>query len=75
MVIDSPVLAEAVSNGLDEKLALAAYEVVLSADGERLKWLERTPQGEERHTTEPQTGFFRRLGIGFLSLLPIESQL
>jgi putative cardiolipin synthase len=75
VLIDSPSLAEAVSSGLDAKAPLAAYEVVLSADGERLEWVERTPQGEVRHTTEPHTGFFRRLGIGFMSLLPIEGLL
>ena len=57
LVAASPLLAEAISSGLDKKLPLAAYEVVLSADGERLEWLERTPQGDVRHTTEPQTGF------------------
>jgi putative cardiolipin synthase len=75
VLIDSPSLAEAVSSGLDAKAPLAAYEVVLSADGERLEWVERTPQGEVRHTTEPHTGFFRRLGIGFMSLLPVEGLL
>jgi putative cardiolipin synthase len=75
VLIDNPALAEAISKGLDEKLPLAAYEVVLSAAGERLEWLEQTPQGEVRHTTEPRTGFFRRLGVGFMSLLPIESML
>jgi len=75
VLIDSPVLAKAISKGLDEKLPLAAYEVVLSADGERLEWLEQTPQGEVRYTVEPHTGFFKRLGIGFMSLLPIEGML
>jgi hypothetical protein len=49
--------------------------VVLRADGESPEWIERTPAGETRHATEPQTGFLRGLGISLMSLLPIESLL
>jgi putative cardiolipin synthase len=75
VLIDDPALAAALSNTLDEQAPLVAYEVVLSANGESLEWIERTPAGETRHATEPQTGFFRGLGISLMSLLPIESLL
>jgi putative cardiolipin synthase len=75
VLIDDPVLAAALSNALDEQAPLGAYEVVLGADGESPEWIERTPAGEKRHATEPQTGFFRGLGISIMSLLPIESLL
>lgn len=29
----------------------------------------------QRYTTEPNTGFWRRFGVGFLRMLPIESLL
>ncbi len=42
---------------------------------ERLCWY-RTVDGETSvETTEPNTSFWRRFGIGLLRLLPIESQL
>jgi putative cardiolipin synthase len=75
VLIDSPALAGAISGGLDERAPFTAWEVVLAADGERLEWVERTPQGEKRLANEPEAGFFRQLGVGILSWLPIEGML
>lgn len=71
-VIDSPQLADAVSSALDRGAATYAYEVQLASDGRSLQWVERTPQGEVRYDSEPNTGFLKRLGVGFMSILPIE---
>jgi putative cardiolipin synthase len=75
VLIDSPALAGAVSRTIDAQAPVAAWEVVLGAGGERLEWLEQTPQGEKRHTNEPGTGFFKQLGVGIMSWLPIEGML
>jgi putative cardiolipin synthase len=72
LVIESPQLAGAISSALDRKLPDAAFEVTLVDDGRSLQWVERTPQGEVRYNSEPRTGFMRRLGVGFMSVLPIE---
>ncbi|MBL8350381.1 MAG: phospholipase D family protein [Burkholderiaceae bacterium] len=72
LVIDSPVLAAGVSRMFDEVAPLGAYEVRLKPDGGSLEWIERTPQGEVRHDTEPGTSALRRLGVGLMSWLPIE---
>jgi len=72
LVIESPGLASALSDWLDVTMPLAAYEVRLAADGQSLEWVERTPQGEVIHTSEPETGLFKKVGIGFLALLPID---
>jgi putative cardiolipin synthase len=74
LVIESARLAQAMSGGLDRTLGRTSYEVALSPNG-RLEWIERTDQGEVRYDSEPNTGFFRRLGVGFMSLLPIEGML
>ena len=71
LVIDSPQLAEAISSGLDQKLDRVAYEVTLDQNG-HLEWVERAAQGEVRYQTEPGTSFSKRLGVGFMSWLPIE---
>jgi putative cardiolipin synthase len=70
VVIDSPRLADSISATLDRDMARSAYEVVLK-DG-RLEWVERTDQGEVRYEKEPKTGFWKRFGVSFMSILPIE---
>jgi putative cardiolipin synthase len=74
LVIESAQLADAISSGLDRVVERAAYEVRLDQNG-RLEWVERTQQGEVVYHSEPKTGFFRRLGIDLLSVLPIEGLL
>ena len=71
VVIDSPVIAQQLKASFDNTVPLDAYEVVLTAAG-NLQWIERTPQGEKIHDTEPGTSAMRRALVGFLSLLPIE---
>lgn len=71
LVIDSAVLAGNLQAFFDTEVPLVAYEVRLTDDG-GLQWIERTPQGEKVHHTEPGASALRRAGIGFLSILPIE---
>lgn len=72
LVIDHPGLARNLGRMFDEAVPRAAYEVRLGADGRALEWIERTPQGEVVHTTEPGTSTMRRLGVDLMSVLPIE---
>jgi putative cardiolipin synthase len=51
-------------------------ELVKNTNGtEGLRWHGWADGEEKTFTTDPYTGFWRRLGIGFMGLLPIESQL
>jgi putative cardiolipin synthase len=72
VVIESPELAAAVSDGLDSNAERRAYEVRLAPDGHGLEWIERTAQGEVRYDTEPKTSWFKRFGVKLMSWLPIE---
>jgi putative cardiolipin synthase len=72
LVIDSPLLAQAMAEGFDTGVALAAHEVVPAADGRSRQWSERTAAGEKRYDTEPETSFLKRLGVGTMSILPID---
>jgi len=74
LVIHSAALAGRLAESFDTHVPSRAYEVRLSEDG-RLFWIERTPQGEKRYDSEPGVGFFRRAGVGLLSILPIEREL
>ena len=71
VVIDSPRLADSISATLDRDLAHSAYEVLLK-DGGGLEWVEQTEQGDVRYDKEPKTGFWKRFGVSFMSILPIE---
>jgi putative cardiolipin synthase len=71
VVIDSPKLADSISATLDQDLAHSAYQVLLKDRG-GLEWVERTDQGEVRYDKEPGTGFWKRFGVSFMSILPIE---
>jgi len=72
VVIESAALANAVSTVLDASAQSLAYQVVLGRNGRDLTWVERTPEGEKRHDTEPATTMLQRMGVGFLAMLPIE---
>jgi putative cardiolipin synthase len=71
-VIESPKLALQMAEVFDSVVPLAAYEVQLAPDGKALEWLERTATGEVRYDTEPETSWFRRFKVNFLSILPID---
>jgi putative cardiolipin synthase len=72
LVIDSPVLAQAMADAFDRTVPRAAYEVVLAPDGRSLQWIERSAAGEKRYDTEPDTSWLRRSGVGVMSVLPID---
>lgn len=69
--IDSPLLARRISAIFDSSVRANSYQVQLSESGE-LYWIEQHNGMQIRHDTEPGTGFWQRLGIRFMSLLPIE---
>lgn len=70
-VIDSPALAQRLSDTLANGIGERAYEVRLGTDGE-LVWIERGQGRLIRHDIEPGTGFWKRMGVRLLSLLPID---
>jgi putative cardiolipin synthase len=72
VVLDSPPLAERLSRAFDEAIPRDQYEVRLTGDGSAVEWIERGPGGELRHDSAPDTGVWRRMWSGFLSILPID---
>jgi putative cardiolipin synthase len=71
VLIDSPVFAGRLTKVFDTEVPAGAYQVVLDKDGS-LVWIERTPEGEKRYTSEPDVGLLKRGWVGFLSLFPID---
>jgi putative cardiolipin synthase len=64
-------LAQQIRAAFDNRISANAYEVRLSDDGS-LYWVERRDGELVRHDTEPGTSFWQRVGVSFLSVLPIE---
>jgi len=72
IVLESPRLAELLSQAFDERFPREQYEVRLSQDGNDVIWIERRGDDEIIYDTAPDTSLWRRMGAGFLAILPIE---
>ena len=78
VVLTSPEIGQGMGEWFDKNIERLAFRLELKKDGngsETLLWhgiVDGTPQTFD---TDPYTGFWKRLGIGFLGILPIESQL
>ena len=82
LLIDSPELAADFEGRFAESHAVTFYSLALEPknpekpDGkQRMVWIEKKNGEEIRHTKEPNTTFWQRLGVGFISLFPVDSQL
>jgi putative cardiolipin synthase len=78
VLFDSPELAAAMVDTIEEALPQQAYHVVLADAGTpdtRNEWVSIEDGGEVRYDSDPVASLWRRLIVWFLSLLPIESQL
>ena len=67
LIIDSPPLAQAVSSLSRRSLVYDAYRLQLSADGQRIEWLEPLADGTTKvHYAEPGDHWAKRLQIWLL---------
>ena len=70
-MIDSPAMAGAIANAVDDPLAVRAYLLRLTDSG-ATQWPEQVDGETAIHDVEPGTTVWPRIGITVLSLLPIE---
>lgn len=78
VVISSREIAEGMSRWFDENISRLAFKLDLYKDKngyERIRWYGLVDGKPYYFYTDPYTGFWRRFGVGFMGLLPIESQL
>ena len=74
IVFKNPEIAAHSSDNFDKHIDKVAFRVELVDD--KLRWTGLGEGGKQVvFDVEPYTSFWQRLGIGFLSILPIESQL
>jgi putative cardiolipin synthase len=72
LVISSPALAARLAQAFDRVIPMNAYEVMARPDGDCIRWLERSAAGEAFHDTEPETGWWKRAWLEFLTWLPLD---
>ena len=78
VVLTSPEIAQGMGDWFDKNIERLAFRLELKKDdngSETLLWhgiVDGTPQTFD---LDPYTGFWKRFGIGFLGIFPIESQL
>ena len=70
-VIECAAMASTISDAIRGPLAARSYRVELGPEG-ALQWVERTDGKDLVWNDEPGAGFWRRLGVSLMSLLPIE---
>ena len=78
VVFSSEPFAKEMANWFDQNIDQLAFRLELrknDAGSEKLLWHGLVDGKAQVFDVEPYTGFWRRFGIGFMSLWPIESQL
>ena len=79
VVLTAPELAGRIGPLLDEAIVRVTFRLELETDQggrERIVWHEvGGKDGRQTYYVDPHTGFWQRLGVGLMGLLPIESQL
>ena len=79
VVLTSPELGAQIGPILDDEVNRGAFRLELETDRhgrERIIWHETDKgAGQKTYSVEPYTGLLQRFGVGFMGLLPVESQL
>ena len=79
VVLTSPELLGRMGPELDEAVDRVAFRLELETDvqgRERIVWYEASKgKAQQTYYVDPNTGFWQRFSVGFMGLLPVESQL
>jgi len=79
VLFENPQAGELFAEGFDRTVREHAFRLELKGapgtTSQRLEWVSEENGQEIRFTTEPNSSVWRRMGVWFLELLPIESQL
>ena len=78
VVFQSPEIAELMADGFDSKIAQLAFRLELEgADkgNEQIVWHGIVDGEQKTLYKDPYTSFWKRFAVGFMRILPIESQI
>ena len=74
-MIESPRIATEMTGWFDQIAREASFRVGIGKDhngNNRLRWYRKRDGLEDVYITEPNTSWWRRLGVHFMRLLPVE---
>ena len=71
---ESPKYAQMMAKGFDQNAMTKAYKLIL-LDNDNLNWITLENGKEVIFDVEPDTGFWTRFGVGFMSIFVPEGQL
>ena len=71
VILNSPSLAKAVHQTMDENLSKYAYKLMLDAN-KKIYWQQKTPQGPVIYQQEPRMKWWQKAGMKMVSWLPLE---
>lgn len=78
VVFKSDAIAGQIADGFDRQIEKVAFRLELRKEkngSEQLLWHGLVSGQKQTFDHEPYTGFWERFGVGFMRLLPIESQI
>ena len=78
VVFESTEIAEYLADSFDRKIDQIAFRLELqrkAQGGEQITWHGLVDERQQVLTVEPYTSFWKRFGVGFMRILPIESQI
>ncbi len=78
VVVESPEIASGIAESFDEQIDQVAFRVMLVNDEEgygSLRWNGMVDGEQVTFSKDPNTSFWRRFGVGFMRMMPIESQI
>jgi len=78
VIIKSPELAAGMAERFDERIEKAAFRLELVTDeddNESILWHGYENGKKVTYDVDPYTSIWRRIGVGIMSIMPIESQL
>ena len=78
VVFSSEIVANRIANWFDENIAAVAFKLELETNEnshDKIVWYGLEDGKKVTYDKDPHTGFWLRFYVGFLSLLPIDSQL
>ena len=78
VMLTAPELVSSAATKLDGALAAATFQLKLETHPngyEQIVWHEVTQGKSKTYTTDPGTSIWQRFIVGFVGLLPVESQL
>jgi putative cardiolipin synthase len=78
VVIQSPEIADRMASNFDERIDEVAFRLTLEDDGqgvEQLRWHGLVDGKPTTFSSDPYTSLWQRIGVVFMRLMPIESQI